>query len=303
MGYAYSDVVSLEPYGVWYRGIPKGCIYCMKGSKVVIFVTGICQTLCYYCPISRERKSSNAFYVDEERFTSITEIVDEISMVKAEGASITGGEPFQVFHMVVKFVKTLKDLMGWNFHIHLYTSGFGVTKEAIKKLEKVGLDEIRFHIVNETIYKLVEFAAKETGMDVGIEVPAIPDTNYLWSIVMKAEMIGARFVNFNEFEVSETNVEQILIRGYRLKEDGRGVEGSYEAALKVIERASKEGLKISVHLCPAIFKDVVQHRNRLRRKALVCLYPGTEVNPDGTIKIDNNDYIPMFDICSVFIKK
>jgi len=303
MGYVYNNVVRLDPYGVWYKGLSKGCVYCMKGSKVVIFVTGICQTMCYYCPISMERRSSKAFYVDEEKFKSIAEIVDEASIVKAEGASITGGEPFQMFHMVVKLVESLKDLIGANFHIHLYTSGFGVTKESIKKLDKVGLDEIRFHIVNETVYRLVEFTVKETNMDVGIEVPAIPDIHRLWGIIVKADRIGAKFVNLNEFEVSETNIEQMLIRGYRVREDGKSVEGSYEAALKVIEKAAHENLGVSIHLCPAVFKDVIQHRNRLRRKALACLHLGMQINIDGTVKINYNDYLPMFNICSEFIKK
>lgn len=298
MGYAHNKVLYLGVHGSWYGDLPKGCVYCMKGSKVVIFVTGICETRCYYCPISSERRRPDAFYVDEEKFKNIAEIVNEVSMVKAEGASITGGEPLQMFYIITTLVRLLKDLFGMKFHIHLYTSGFAVTKEAIKKLSRVGLDEIRFHIVNDTVFKLVEFTVKETTMDVGIEVPAIPNADWLWNIVVKADSVGAKFVNLNEFEVSETNIEEILIRGYRIRDDGRSVEGSHDIALKIIEKASQENLRVSVHLCPAIYKDVVQHRNRLRRKALTCLSPGVLINTDGTIKVSDNDYVPMFNICS-----
>ncbi|MEM3980626.1 MAG: radical SAM protein, partial [Ignisphaera sp.] len=274
-------------YGVWYGFLPKGCIYCMKGSKAVIFITGICGTRCYYCPISFERRSHNSFYIDEERFRNFSELIDEIALIKAEGASITGGEPFQMFHMVLNLIKSLKEIFGDGFHIHLYTSGYGVTKEAIRRIASAGLNEIRFHIVNNTIFKLIEFTIKETDMDVGIEIPAIPDMEWLWRIAVEANNLGVKFINLNEFEASETNIENLLIRGYKVRDDGRSIEGSYEIALKVIEKVYKENMKISIHLCPAIYKDVIQHKNRLRRKALMCLGPGISVNDDGTVKISN----------------
>lgn len=300
MGSAH-DIHDMGVYGLWYGNLPKGCIYCMKGSKAVIFVTGLCDVDCFYCPISYERRRPEAFYVDEEKVKGIADIVDEISMIQAEGVSITGGEPFQVYHLVVDIIKTLKDVLGGEFHIHLYTSGLGATKSSIKYLSSIGLDEIRFHIVNEDVFKLVEFAAKETNMDVGIEVPAIPDFDWLWRIVAKAEEIGVKFININELEVSETNIERVLIRGYRVSVDGRSVEKSSDTASKVIKRAFMEGLRVSVHFCPAIYKDVVQHRNRLKRKALMCISDG-DVNQDGTIRIGDEDVIPTFSICSDYIK-
>jgi len=295
------SIHSMGLYGTWYGFLPKGCIYCIKGSKAVIFTTGICGNKCYYCPISFERRSYNSFYIDEERFKNFSELIDEIALIKAEGASITGGEPFQMFYMVINIIKILKDFFGDNFHIHLYTSGYGVSKEAIRRVASARLDEIRFHMVNTTIFKLIEFAIKETDMDVGIEIPAIPDTEWLWKIALEANNLGVKFINLNEFEVSETNIESILIHGYKVKDDGRGVEGSYEIALKVIERAYRENLKTSIHLCPAIYKDVVQHRNRLRRKALMCVGPDISINDDGTIKIKDKEDIPTFNVCSDYL--
>lgn len=289
-------------YGIWYGELPKGCIYCMRGSKVVIFVSGICGVDCYYCPVSYERRAPDAFYVDEERFRGFQDILDEINIVKAEGASITGGEPFQLFFMVTNIIRILKDLYGDRFHIHLYTSGYGATKEAIKKLSRIGLDEIRFHMVNTSIIKLVEFAVRETNMDVGIEIPAVPDSDWLWELVVKANDIGVKFVNLNELEVSETNIDNILIRGYRIHYDGKSIEGSFSSALKVIERAYQERLRISIHLCPAIYKDVVQHRSRLVRKSSICALANDMVSDDGVIKREGKEFIPMLDICSDYIK-
>ena len=55
-------------YFVKSRGIPKGCNYCLKGQKAVLFLNGICQKpnhCSYYCPISEERRGINITYADE----------------------------------------------------------------------------------------------------------------------------------------------------------------------------------------------------------------------------------------------
>jgi len=301
MDSAHNKVYKMGVYGTWYGRLPDGCIYCMKGSKAVIFLSGICGVSCYYCPLSLERRRYDAFYVDEERFRGVSDIIDEIAAIRAEGASITGGEPFQMYYITVDLISILKDVFGSRFHIHLYTSGYGVTKAALRRLYSVGLDEIRFHVVNDSVFNLVRFAVRETDMDVGIEIPAIPDAEWLWRIVVEADGAGAKFVNLNELEVSETNIEGIFARGFRVREDGRSVERSYDVALNIIERASREGLGISIHLCPAIYKDVVQHRNRLKRKAITCAGPDTSINDDGTVDIGGKDVIPMFDVCSDYV--
>ena len=91
-------------------------------------------------------------------------------------------------------------------------------------MDRVGLDEIRFHIVNDSLWKLVEFAVRETSMDVGIEVPAIPgEEERLWRIVTEANRIGAKFVNLNELEATETNIQNLMFRGFKLDEDGKVV--------------------------------------------------------------------------------
>ncbi len=298
MGYAHRLIVS-ETLGIWYGDLAKGCKLCMTGSKAVIFITGICGVSCFYCPISYERRRAGAFYVDEERIYRVEDILDELYVIRAEGASITGGEPFQRYDLTTRVIEIIKDVMGKEFHMHLYTSGFGATKSAIKFLDRIGLDEIRFHIVNDSVLKLVEFAVKETSMDVGIEIPAIPrEIDRLWRIVLMAKSIGVKFINLNELEISETNAEQLLIRGYRVNEDGKTIKGSRETAEEIIRRAYEEGIDISIHFCPTSFKDSIQHRNRLIRKAYMCVSWGETVTEDGMIKRGDEEYIPLLDRCS-----
>lgn len=288
-----------ELVGWWYGSLPKGCQLCMRGSKVVVFVTGICGVDCFYCPISIERRRVKAFYADEEAIQRVYDILEEISFVKAEGLSITGGEPFQRYDLVTEIIEMAKSVVGGKFHIHLYTSGLGATKNAIDYLDRVGLDEIRFHIVNNSVWKLIKYTLDKTSIDVGIEVPALPNSEeVLWKIVTTANSVGVKFVNINELEVSETNVNNILFRGFKLSSDGRTVCGSMETAVEIVKKAYMERLNVAVHYCPASYKDSIQHRERLRRKSNTCKSYSDEISEEGLLIRYGEEIVPMINLCS-----
>ena len=63
------------------RGIPKGCKYCLKGKKAVLFLNGICQKpdhCSWYCPISEERKGKELTFANEIEISTNSELLDEI---------------------------------------------------------------------------------------------------------------------------------------------------------------------------------------------------------------------------------
>jgi len=298
MGYVYKD----ELLGWWYGVLPRGCELCMRGLKVVVFVTGVCGVNCFYCPISLERRRVDAFYVDEEKVEDLSDILDEIAFVRARGISITGGEPLHVVDRVVDIIELVKSVYGSKFHVHLYTTGLGASPTVFKTLERAGLDELRFHVVDEWVWKYVEMAVHNLSIDVGIEIPALPNIDAVLRVIERAARLGVKFVNLNELEVSETNVESLLLRGLKVSSDGRTVVGSADVAKRVIEFAAERNLKVSVHFCPAVFKDRVQHRYRLLRKAITCAEPGVEVEDDGLLMREGKEFIPLFNNCASTIK-
>ncbi len=262
----------------------RGCDLCFPGLKAVIFVTGLCDDSCFYCPVGRHKLGHDVFYVNEVRVNSVEEALLEVARIGAEGASLTGGDPLVAFHRSLELVSRLKEEFGDSFHIHLYTSGRYATREALVALWRAGLDEIRFHPTHEAFLKKIELAKKVTGMSVGAEIPIAPGLEeWAMKVIKAVEDAGADFVNLNEMEIVEPNARALLARGYReSKTRPFTVEGSLEAALRVLEWAS-ENSRVPVHFCPASFKDSVQTRNRFSRTSRTALRWFEEETGDGTV--------------------
>jgi pyruvate formate-lyase activating enzyme-like uncharacterized protein len=266
-------------------GLPTGCKLCIRGAKLVVFVTGLCDEACFYCPVSRRKLGRDVVYANEEKAKSLSDVVEEAIRVGAEGASITGGDPLIALGRTIRVIHALKEYGGPSFHIHLYTTGRYATSEAIRVLEEAGLDEIRFHVTSIDGVKAVEKAMRvRKEMDVGVEVPVFPDkVDELRRLILLLDRLGVDFINLNEAEVSPDNYDAIAVRGYQVR--GVAVEGSYQAALNLVRWAAENTRRLIVHFCPARFKDRVQTRARLLRKAIRTLACYEELRPDGSVAV------------------
>jgi pyruvate formate-lyase activating enzyme-like uncharacterized protein len=255
----------------------------MAGAKSVLFVTGLCSEGCYYCPISPQRKGRDVMFINEVPASGVKDIVEEVASSMSEGVGVTGGEPMLVLERVVAAVRGLKESFGNGFHVHLYTSGAKVSRNSLERLVDAGLDELRVHVVSKLSLEVVR-AALEFPIDVVVENPAIPGSlGWLVGLVAELDRMGVRYVNLNELEVSELNAESLAMRGFRVSRDGRSVVGSKEVALAVLKRVEEEGLGISVHYCPAIYKDAHQYPKRLNRRAIATRRVFEEVG-EGLVK-------------------
>lgn len=239
----------------------------MAGAKSVLFVTGLCPEGCYYCPISPQRKGRDVTFVNEVPVSDVRDIVDEVAASMSEGVGVTGGEPMLVLDRVVTAIRVLKEVFGKDFHIHLYTSGTGVSRSSLERLVSAGLDELRIHVVSKLSLDAVK-TALEFPVDVVVENPVIPGSSrWLVELITELDRLGVRYVNLNELEVSELNADSLAMRGFKTSPNGRSVAGSRETALTVLRWVENEGLEISVHYCPAIYKDRHQYPKRLNRRA------------------------------------
>jgi len=72
-----------RPYGGFARGaLPVGCRQCTDGSKMVLFVTGICSFHCFYCPVSDEKMYKDVVFADEKRVTRDEDVLEEAHAIR-----------------------------------------------------------------------------------------------------------------------------------------------------------------------------------------------------------------------------
>ena len=263
--------------------VAVGCEHCMQGSKMVLLVTGKCGWGCFYCPVSFEKKGLDVIYANEGRVKTDEEIIAEAESIDATGTGITGGDPLCVMERTLHMIHMLKERFGPEHHIHLYTATIDLEKAL--QLEEAGLDEIRFHPPVDMWDHMQDTALSEivtsTGMDVGIEVPAIPNTeDRLVSLVEYANSVGVKFINLNELEFSESNWNMMESNMFEVKDEvSSAVLGSEETAVKVMKKCKKA----NIHFCASAFKDGVQLRNRLIRRAEHICTDYQAITDDGTL--------------------
>jgi pyruvate formate-lyase activating enzyme-like uncharacterized protein len=236
--------------------LQAGCELCLLGKKMTLFITGLCPNRCYYCPVSAEKMWKDKIYANERPVSTIADVYREIRESGATGTAITGGEPLMVVDRVAQYVKGIKGVFGSNHHIHLY-SGFPYLKrENAHKLFQAGLDEVRFHIIATKGVEDSIRVASEFSWRVGVEIPALPDLDYL-EIAKTARESGAKFMILDEYEVNEENYFATTMRqkGHR-----ELLSVSQNHIQDIVKKIS---LVIPVHYCTVRSKYLIQYRNRL----------------------------------------
>jgi pyruvate formate-lyase activating enzyme-like uncharacterized protein len=272
--------------GLYSGTLSRGCTQCIRGAKMVLFVTGVCDVGCFYCPVSFRRANHDIAYANERIVREDGDIIDEARKMKALGTGITGGDPLIVPERTAHYIRLLKENFGPSHHIHLYTGR--PTVSALPLIAEAGLDELRvhppettWHRFHGTNFERMIAEGRRLGMRVGIEVPAIPGyEDELSALIESAAAAGAQFANLNELEMSESNAANLRARGFVPANDySNSVSGSDEMAQRTVRRA----FPIPVHYCPSRFKDSVQLRERMKRRASVVRWSGDVVTRDGTL--------------------
>jgi uncharacterized protein len=280
----------LLPMASSYRGeLSPACTQCSEGRKMVLFVTGVCRFRCFYCPVSPTRNQKDVTYANERRVTCDQDVLDEATAIGAAGTGITGGDPLGVVERVEHYTRLLKGEFGSDHHIHLYTHE--PNPEKLRRLAQAGLDEFRLHIphylwgplsADGGAYRAVLEEAPAWGIRRGVEIPVLPDKEVeLRRLLLALDRIGVDFVNLNELEFSETNEAKMSERGYRTDpQNGWGARGSRMVAERVVREMR---LSVPVHYCSSRFKDGVQLRQRLLRRAERTAPGFAARTEDGTI--------------------
>lgn len=294
MNYSDKDASTMKKIvrmlkGSAYTGrLPRGCVLCEQGAKMVLLVTGKCDKRCFYCPLSTEKRGKDVFFANERRIEQMDDLLDEAELMDALGTGVTGGDPLMEIGRTVESIRALKKKFGKSHQIHLYTTQTDGRK--IEKVAKAGLDEIRFHPplaqwgrLEKSPYKKAIMLSKKLGMDVGLELPVIPGREKeLIAAIRFADEMALDFVNLNELEFSETNWKSLRTLDFDVKDDvSSGILGSEKLALDLLKLETS----VPLHYCSASFKDGVQLRRRIMRRAKKVVRPHELMTKDGTFLV------------------
>jgi pyruvate formate-lyase activating enzyme-like uncharacterized protein len=151
----------------------------------------------------------------------------------------------------------------------LYTTLENITEKRLAALYRAGLDEIRLHpiIWNERLWQKMDLVTIYPWK-IGVEIPSIPgyerETKRLFDFLEGK----ISFLNLNELEISDTNANHLLQKGYIPKDRiSYGVLGSETLAKKLLHYAERKDFSYAVHYCTCTLKDKIQLAERLKRRA------------------------------------
>ncbi|MBW6462115.1 MAG: hypothetical protein K0B07_03660 [DPANN group archaeon] len=276
--------------------LPDGCRMCIKGKKSVLFLTGLCDKDCFYCPLSEQRKGTKNMWINEIKVKKDSDIIDEIKKCSSTGLGITGGEPLIDIDVFCHYVLFLKKKLGPHFHIHAYTTKIDLTDNDIQKLNLSGLDALRFHIFDIGRLQKIKDKAK---FKIGIEIPLIPGKEKLLKKLIKDSEGIIDYMNLNELEYSDTNCARMEKQGFILREnEDYAVADSVELGMTLLKYAKENIKDISIHLCTASTKYDYQYWNRMRHRAENVRLPWETVTKQGLIRKG----VIVDDLCSLVLK-
>lgn len=284
--------------------LTKGCVYCVEGRKLVLFITGICPRKCWYCPVADNKLQSDQIYANERLIHTPAEAIEEAKLCDAIGAGITGGDPLARLDRTIEYIKALKQEFKKSFHIHLYTSFDLITESNLKQLYDAGLDEIRFHpdFESTTAWKKIDILvnlknlrdakdskeslsiAKKFDWKIGIEIPCIPDKKEQTYKLIDFFKDKVDFINLNELEAADTEHNLIFDKGYKTKDElSYGIAGSEEFGLEILQKYSDENKNLNIHFCTSRLKNTDQLGNRIKLRANHIKKHYDLVTPEGTL--------------------
>ncbi len=266
------------------RNLSPGCRSCGEGTWSCLFINGICNAHCFYCPAEQCEDSIPGTNTVE--FTHPRDYIDYLEYFHFQGASISGGEPLLRPEKTLLFITKIKNHFGDRLHMGLYTNGILATEGRLKELRKAGLDEIRFNI-GARHYNLDRVAAAVGLIDrVTVEVPAIPEEyDRLKDSVQKLAALGAAHLNLHQLRCTPFNHRHLAERNYTFLHGPKvTILESELTALKMILYSVENGIGLPINYCSFVYKNTCQGAAARRRAAAIIRKPSEDITATGMIR-------------------
>jgi pyruvate formate-lyase activating enzyme-like uncharacterized protein len=268
----------------WVNSLSPGCKLCGEGQWSCLFITGICNARCFYCPASQDRdetpQTQRLLFEDPEAYAHY------INWFGFKGVSFSGGEPLMVFDRVVQAIETVRRLCPPDVYIWMYTNGILGSEAKFRKLALAGIDEIRFDLGATNYHLGVLHGAAECIRNVTVEIPAVPeDVERLKGLLPRLCELGVTRLNLHQLRLTSYNAEKLLQHAYTyLHGEQPTVLESDLAAFELMAFVVKQRLSMGVNYCNFQFKNRFQKAGFRRKMATRLAEAKEEITGNGFLR-------------------
>ncbi|MDQ5984420.1 MAG: hypothetical protein CSYNP_00115 [Syntrophus sp. SKADARSKE-3] len=264
--------------------LSPGCRSCTLGEWSCLFINGICNGRCFFCPTDQSDLSDPV--TQSIQFNEPQDYVDYLDLFQFKGVSLSGGEPLMSIERTISFISAVKKRFGASMHLWMYTNGKLVTPEILRALQKAGLDEIRFNIYAS--HDFLEKIRSAAGLIryVTVEIPAIPEgIESLKQMLAPLKNHGVQFLNLHQLRLTPHNYPHLAKRNYSYIHGPKAtVPESELTALKVMKYNMEEGINLPINYCSFVYKNTFQRLAERRRHARYIMKPHESLTEAGMIR-------------------
>ncbi len=264
--------------------ISKGCMLCGQGEWSCLFITGLCNANCFYCPASQHEDHLPT--TQSLEFNNPDEYIEYLKRFRFKGMSVSGGEPFLFFDRTLDYIQTAKKALGNDLYIWMYTNGIAGDKEKFSKLAETGLTEVRFDI-GATGYS-TEYIKNAAGIVpvITVEIPAVSDEiDNIKKALPELVELGVKHLNFHQIRLTRHNYNKVLKRNFTFLHGERvTVLESEITALEIMNYVAENSISIGVNYCAFQYKSRFQKAGYRKKVSNEFKIPGETVTQNGFIR-------------------
>jgi len=265
--------------------LSPGCQRCGHGLWSCMFLNRACGAGCFFCP-DQDAMPSAPPQAERIVFPSAEAYAAYVDRLGFGGVSFSGGEPFAAPDRLVEHIEALRSRCGDRVYLWAYTSGRGVSREALRRVATAGLQELRFNLVASD-YTLGPLRRALGLLErVTVEIPAVPEhAERLRTLLPELQRLGVAHGNLHGLIGAGTNGARLLERGYTLTGGPTPLVVESElSALETLRWALDNGVQVPIQYCGLAFKQRWQNRVEDLRAAEHVLRPGEELTETGCLR-------------------
>ncbi len=264
--------------------ISPGCRHCGEGEWSCLFINNVCNAKCFYCPSAQDEESVPT--TSSLTFENPDEYIAYLKKFGYKGVSISGGEPLLTLDKTLSFIRKVRQELGKDIYIWMYTNGILAEEEKFIALRDAGLNEVRFDI-SATGYSLSNLK-KAVGIieNITVEIPAIPeDYDRMKTLMVEMKQAGVNYLSLHQIRLTDFNFPKLKKRNYTMLHGPKAtVLESELTALKLLLYSKEQNIGLPVNYCSYIYRYRFQSRAARIKQTRLFTEPWEPITETGLLR-------------------